>query len=426
MFNFAGFFKIKEMTQEINNQGEETRIFTLTGGMRCVHRRSRGAVSYIGVAVGAGSRDERPDLHGLAHFVEHTIFKGTENRNSWRISNRMESVGGELNAYTTKEETLVYTCAPSEYTERALELLSDLIRHSTFPEAELTKERKVICEEIKSYLDSPGDDVYDRFEEMIYAGSPMAHNILGSESSVDTLRGTDCRGFIDDFYTSDDMVLYISDPCESSRAERLAEKYFGMISSRRAASRGEAPAIVPQFCEEHNEDGYQAHTLMGVRTFDRDDPRRFPLFLLNNYFGGLCMNSRLNQELRERRGYVYTVESSVALMSDCGLMQIYFGSDLSHVGKCRDIIRRELEKLAESPISSAKFEQIRRQYIGQLLVSTDHRESVAMAMGKSVLYYGEVHDAAWTAERIREVTAEQVREVAETLATRGLSSLTLA
>lgn len=407
-----------------NQHGEGYNIFRVSGDLVCVHRRTQGVVSYIGLAVGAGSRDER-SRYGLAHFVEHTIFKGTRHRSSWHISNRMESVGGELNAYTSKEETVVYTAAPAGDPGRALELLADLIRYSVFPAAELDKEREVVCEEIKSYLDSPSDSVYDEFEELIYAGSPLAHNILGSESSVHTLTGEDCRGFIDDFYTPDNMVLYIADPSEERKIEALAEKYFGGLSLRRNGPERRVPEMVPEFHEVHDRGGFQAHTLMGARVCSRDSCDRFALFLLNNYLGGPCMNSRLNQELRERRGYVYTVDSTVALMSDCGLLEIYFGSDKEHVGKCRNLVMRELENIAEKPISSAKFERIRRQYIGQLLLTTDHRESMAMSMAKSLLYYGEVHDAGWTSQQMRMVTAEQVRDMARRVLEAGVSTLTV-
>lgn len=408
-----------------NSETEQYNVFRLSGGLTCVHRRRMGAVSYIGIVVGAGSRDEGADLHGLAHFVEHTIFKGTRHRSSWHISNRMESIGGELNAYTSKEETVIYTAAPAGEPARALELVSDLVRYSTFPADELEREREVVCEEIKSYLDSPSDAVYDEFEELVYAGSPMAHNILGSTDSVHALTGADCRGFIEDFYTPDNMVLYVEDPSPLHAIERLAEKYFGALHLSRRDSGRQAPPVAEPFTEKRDRGGFQSHTLMGARVCNRDADERFPLFLLNNYLGGPCMNSRLNQELREHRGYVYTVDSTVALMSDCGLMQVYFGSDHSHVEKCRRLVMRELEMLAEKPISSVKFDRIRRQYAGQLLLGTDNRESVAMAMGKSLLYYDEIHDDRWTSERIMAVTAEQVRAVAEGLLASGFSSLTI-
>lgn len=404
---------------------QETEIFELTNGLRCVHRKADGKVSYIGVVTGAGSRDEPETAQGLAHFVEHTIFKGTRRRKSWHVSNRMESVGGELNAYTSKEETLVFTNAPAGYTDRALDLLGDIVANSCFPEYEINLERGVIIEEIKSYLDSPSESVYDEFDEKIYAGSPMAHNILGSPESVERITGEDCRSFLDRCYTPSDMVLYIVNDTDARRAEKMAEKHFGGLHFSNGRPSRETPRVNERFSEEHHRDGHQAHTLLGARVCDRSDSRRFPLFLLNNYLGGPCMNSRLNQELRERRGYVYTVDSTLALMSDCGLFQVYFGSDLSKVEKCKKLIIRELEKLADKRMSDAAFERSRRQYIGMLDVSTDRRESMAMALGKSLLYYGRLHDTSWTRERLMEVKAEQVREAAESILKAGLSELTL-
>lgn len=400
-------------------------IFTLPNGLRCVHLRTQSHVAYIGLAVNAGSRDESSDKQGLAHFVEHTIFKGTRRRSSWHVSNRMESIGGELNAYTSKEETLIYTNAPSGHAERAIELLADLVAGSSFPAVEIEKERDVVIEEIHSYQDSPSDSVYDIFDDMLYSGSGIGHNILGTPESVRGLSGTDCRGFIEDFYVPGNMVLYAASPDEERVIERLANKYFGTLHLAGKPKNRQNPPMNRPFSEIIERDGHQAHTIIGARTFGRDDDRRFALFLLNNFLGGPCMNSRLNQELRERRGYVYTVDSSVALLSDAGAILIYFGSDRATVEKCIKIVRRELEKMAESPMKPGVFDKIRRQYAGQLLVSSDHRESMAMSMGKSLLYYNEIHDVEWTTERILSVRPEEVRAMAEMLAPDILSRLTL-
>lgn len=400
-------------------------IFTLPNGLRCVHLHTDSNVAYIGVAVNAGSRDEPADRLGLAHFVEHTVFKGTRHRSSWHISNRMESIGGELNAYTSKEETVIYTNAPAGNSERALELLADLIAYSSFPSDELEKERDVVIEEIFSYRDSPSDSIYDLFDDKIYAGSGPGHNILGTPESVKSLNGNDCRKFIEDFYVPSNMVLYAATPDNEHLIERLALKHFGPLHLSGAVHNRRIPPMNTPFFETMERDGHQAHTILGARTFGRNDDRRFPLFLLNNYLGGPCMNSRLNQELRDRRGYVYTVDSSVALLSDAGTMLIYFGSDKSTVDKCLRIIRRELDKLANSPIKPGVFEKIKRQYAGQLLVSSDHRESISMSMGKSLLYYNEVHDVKWTTEKIMSVSPEDVRSVAELLAPGLTSKLTL-
>ena len=413
------YFQIYYMESSLYN------IFELSNGLKCVHLRSDSKVSYCGIAVNAGSRDDGINKHGIAHFVEHTIFKGTKQRRSWHISNRMERIGGELNAYTSKEETVVYTVAPNGYVRRAIELLADLISNSTFPENELEKERVVVIDEINSYLDSPFDSVYDKFEDMIYCGSSMGHNILGTPESVMSLSSQDCRNFIDKHYTPDNMVVYCVDASPTSKVMRIMEKLLGHLHFKSSSADREIPNIVEQFDETICNNNHQAHTLIGTRVFGKYDPRRFALFLLNNYLGGPCMNSRLNQELRERRGYVYTVDSTLALMSNCGLFQIYFGCDFNHIKKCKQIIRNEIDRLANSPMKPRDFEIAKRQYIGQLHVSSDNRESQAMSMGKSLLYYGEIHDIEWTTKQIKEVTAEDVRSVAELLCADKCSSLTL-
>ncbi len=400
-------------------------IITLSNGLRAVIRQTSGYVSYIGVAIGAGSRDEEPDRHGLAHFVEHTIFKGTSRRRSWHISNRMESIGGELNAYTSKEETMVYTNAPAGYAARAIELLADIIADSRFPAREVEREREVVIEEINSYLDSPAESIYDEFEERIFAGSALAHNILGTPESVRHLRGEDCRAFLDRFYTPQNMVVYAADPGDPDRIARLLERHFGSLHFPDGRTERVAPPPCEGFDDVRRRDGHQAHTIVGFRLFGRNDERRYPLFLLNNYLGGPCMNSRLNQELREKRGLVYTVDSTVALLSDTGLMQVYFGSDQEAAAKCTRIVRREIERLASDTLPERTFRGIVDQYCGQLLVSSDNRENMAMSMAKSIMYYGELHDIRTTTDRLREVTPERLREVAEFLAAQPLCRLTL-
>lgn len=400
-------------------------IATLQGGLRVVATRLPGNVSYIGLAVRAGSRNEDNEHEGLAHFVEHTLFKGTRHRKSWHISCRMEQVGGELNAYTTKEETMIYTNAPAGHAERAIELIADLVKYSNFPEAEIEKEREVIIEEIQSYKDSPSESVYDEFEELIYKGSSLAHNILGTPESVRRLTSADARSFIDSLYTPEDMVLYVCDPGDPEKNIRLVEKYFGDLDYT-TSNRPDAPLPpVEPFDQVRDHDNHQANTIVGTRLFSRNDPRRHALCLLNNYLGGPCMNSRLNMELRERRGLVYTVESNVSLLSDTGLILFYFGTDPASVNKCIAIIRKELLKVADSSLSERVFARIRDQYLGQMIVGSDHRESRCMSLAKSMLYYNEIHDIHSVTENIRNVTPEQFREMAQLIITNGLNRLTL-
>ena len=403
----------------------ERIIHTYSNGLRIVAERSDSPVAYIGIVTDAGSRDDFHSCHGLAHFVEHTVFKGTETRKSWQINSRMETIGGELNAYTTKEETMVYTNAPAGYEARAFELLADLVMHATFPRAEIDKERDVITEEIYSYRDNPADAVYDEFDELIYRGSGLAHNILGTPDSVRDIRGEDARAFIDRFYTAPNMVLYCVAPSDPERNIRLAEKYFGSLPAAASPRERTAPELLPPFRETRNHDNHQANTIVGCRLFGRRDPRRHALFLLNNYLGGPAMNSRLNQTIREKRGWVYTVDSNVALTSDSGTLLVYYGSDAKNVEKCERLIKAEIDSLAQNGLSQRTFAKAREQYCGQLLVSGDHRENCAMSLAKSLLYFGEVHDVRFTAERMREVTADQLRDVAQFIAAQPLSRLTL-
>lgn len=403
----------------------EYSIIRLPNGLRVVVKHREGLVSYIGMVVNAGSRDEDSSHEGLAHFVEHTIFKGTDKRRAWQIAARMEVVGGELNAYTSKEETMVYTNAPAGYEERALELLADLVSSSRFPESEISREREVIVEEIYSYLDSPSERVYDEYEELAYKNSDLSHNILGTPESVRQMKSEDCRRFLSRFYQPSNMVMYCVTPLSEKEIIRKVEKYFASFPAMDVIHNRIAPAEMEHFDIRRDNNTHQANTIMGVRAFGRNDSRRFPLFLLNNYLGGPCMNSRLNRELREKRGYVYAVDSNVSLLSDTGLMIIYFGCDPSNVDKCRKIISHEVESLCSHSLSDKSFEKVKRQYCGQLLSSSDHVENRAMSLGKSVLYFNAVHDIHSTMQRIMEVNAEEMRSVAEQIFAKGLSTLTL-
>lgn len=402
----------------------DVEVFVLDNGLRCVFRRSRG-ISYCGIAVGAGARDERVGEYGLAHFVEHTLFKGTTHRRSRHISSRMESVGGELNAYTTKEETLVYTVAPPGYVGRAMELLSDLVSNSVFPTSELEKEKEVVIDEINSYLDSPSEAIFDEFEDLLYAGSGLGHNILGTPESVRGLSGEDCLRFVRTHYTPERMVVYCMADEDASRVKKLMTKYFSGLTRHESKRECGGVGLYVPFHEVRDNSRHQSHTLIGTRVFGRNDPRRYALFLLNNYLGGPSMNSVLNRELRDKRGYVYTVDSLVGLLSDCGAFQVYFGCDREHVRPCSRIVRHVLEQLADHALKPRVFEAARRQYLGQLQVATSYAESQAMNLGKSMLYYGRILDIGTTSSVLRDLRAEEVREVAQLIVESGLSSLTL-
>ena len=403
----------------------ERIIETFPNGLRAVAERSSGNVAYIGVLTNAGSRDDGDGRDGLAHFVEHTLFKGTASRSSWQISNRMESVGGELNAYTTKEEIMLYTNAPAGYEARAVELLADLVTTAHFPEAELDRERGVILEEIHSYNDNAAYAVFDEFDELFFAGSGLAHNILGYADTVKKIGSADATDFRCRHFVPGNMVFYCVAPSDPHKNMRLIERYFGNLQGYRENSDRTKPQLNEPFDETRDRHNHQANVLLGTRIFDGHDQRRYPLILLANYLGGPAMNSRLNRELRDKRGLVYTVETNIALYSDAGAYQLYFGCEPDNVNKCIKIFRRELEKLASARLSDKMLNAAKRQLCGQLLVSGDSRENQAMGYAKSLMRYGEVRDNRYAARRLEEVTSEQLRDLAAMIATQPMSKLVL-
>lgn len=393
-----------------------SRISLADGMLRTVHMHCPGsAVACFGIAVRAGSRDELPGEYGLAHFVEHTIFKGTDRRRASHIIKRMESVGGELNAYTTKEETVVYSIFPSGNLSRAVELIADLIVNSRFPDSELDKEREVVADEIDSYLDSPADAVFDDFEDLIFAGSPLGHNILGSAETLKTFDSGSCRSFIERYYRADDMVAFYSGPQGVTAVSRTLEKLLPGIpggGSRRPVIT--APDVLPPFDEVRNIPSHQAHCVLGSRVPGYLSPGRVPVSLLVNMLGGPGMNSLLNVELRERRGLVYSVEAGTSLFSDCGLATVYFGCDPEDRDRCIDIVRRTLDRFGRT-ITSQRLEAAKKQYLGQLTVASENRENTTLAAARSLLWRGYVCDPAETADLIRKISLDEVLAAADQL-----------
>lgn len=405
----------------------EENVFTgsLSNGLRVVCVPGKGAVSYCGLAVNAGSRDEAADKLGLAHFVEHTIFKGTTHRRAWHIINRMETIGGELNAYTTKEGTMLYSIFPSEYLGRATELIADLVINSVFPTAELEREREVVMDEAASYRDTPAEAIYDDFEEMFFDGSQMAHNILGTEEHLRGITSADCRAYLDDLYVPQNMVFFVYGRHKLDAVMRMAERHFGSMSHLEHRQARIVPPIVEPFRRTISIDSHQSHTLVGARLFALNDERRYAMALISNMLGGPGMNSLLNVQLRERRGMVYTVESNMSLYSDCGMLQIYFGCDACHVEPSLRIINRTLADLAANAVSSRQIEAAKRQYKGQLLVASDSSEAIALSAAKSMLYRGYVVPSQETIEHIDALTPQDLLDAAQLIAPERCSILTM-
>ena len=397
---------------------------TLDNGLRLVHVVTTNQVAWCGLAVNAGSRDEQVGKYGLAHFVEHTIFKGTTHRRAWHILNRMERVGGELNAYTTKEGTMLYSVFPHQHLGRAIDLLADLVQWSVFPQEELDRERDVVLEEAASYRDTPSDAVYDDFEDLMFAGSELGHNILGKKEDLEHLTREDCMNYLKALYVPSNMAFFSVGPERSDRVFRLAEKSFGAMSHEMMPRQRAVPPILLPFRKTIQIGTHQAHTIIGTRVPDVNHPLRHALMLLNNILGGPGMNSLLNVELRERRGYVYTVESTLTLLSDCGWLEIYLGCDPEDVRSSLRVIERITSRLVQDLLPERTLEAHKRQYCGQLTVAADSTEFMAMRAGRGLLYHGHVVTIGETIERIQAVTADEVAQAARYLSADNLSSLT--
>ena len=397
---------------------------TLPNGLRLVHITTASQVAWCGLAINAGSRDEKPGHHGLAHFVEHTIFKGTKHRRAWHILNRMERVGGELNAYTTKEGTMLYSVFPQQYLPRAVDLLADLVQWSVFPQEELDRERDVVLEEAASYRDTPSDAVYDDFEDLLFAGSELGHNILGKKEDLERLTSLDCMNYLKTLYVPGNMAFFSVGPERPERVFRLAEKCFGAMSHSVPSRHRTVPVEVEPFNSVMTIGTHQAHTVVGARVPAMGHPLRHALMLLNNILAGPGMNSLLNVELRERRGYVYTVESTLTTLSDCGWMEIYLGCDPDDVRSSLRVIKRITSQLAAELLPPRRLDNYKKQYCGQLVVAADSTEFLAMNAGRGLLYRGKVATVDETIACIRAVTPEQIAQAAAFLAADRLSSLT--
>lgn len=385
---------------------------TLSNGLRIIHARNASPVAYCGYAIDAGTRDEAPHEQGMAHFVEHLIFKGTKKRHSWHILNRMEHVGGDLNAYTNKEETVVYSAFLVEHFARAVELLTDIVFHSTYPQAEIDKEVEVIIDEIQSYEDTPSELIFDDFEELIFPNHPLGRNILGKPDQLHRFKSEDALNFTSKFYRPDNMVFFVQGNIEFKRIIRLLEKAVSDIPASVTQREREKPSVyIPRQLTLHR-DTHQAHVIIGSRSYDTHDKKRTALYLLNNILGGPGMNSRLNVALRERNGLVYNVEANLISYTDTGVFSIYFGTDQSDVDRCVRLVHKELKRLREKPLSAGQLATAKKQIIGQIGVAADNFENNALNMGKTFLHYNKYEAPQEVFSRIQALTSHDLWEVA--------------
>lgn len=398
--------------------------YTLPNGLRIIHEPTLSKVSYCGFAIDAGTRDEAENEQGMAHFVEHLIFKGTEKRKAWHILNRMENVGGDLNAYTNKEETVVYAAFLTEHLERALELLGDIVFHSTFPQHEIEKETEVIIDEIQSYEDNPSELIFDDFEDMIFRNHPLGRNILGKPDLLRSFRTEDVLSFTRRFYQPGNMVFFVQGQYDFKKIVRLAEKHLADVPAVTVDNqRVPPPLYVPERLVVPK-DTHQAHVMIGSRGYNAYDDKRTALYLLNNILGGPGMNSKLNVSLRERRGLVYNVESNLTSYTDTGAFCIYFGTDIEDMDTCLKLTYKELKRMRDVKMTSSQLAAAKKQLIGQIGVVSDNFENNALGMAKTYLHYHKYESSEVVFKRIETLTAEQLMEVAnEMFAEEYLSTL---
>lgn len=394
----------------------EYNTVTLSNGLRVIHLQSPSPVVYCGYEVCAGTRDELTGEEGMAHFCEHVTFKGTVRRSAIQVLNCLESVGGELNAYTNKEETVYYSAILKEHFPKAVDLLSDIVFNSVYPQNEINKEVEVICDEIESYNDSPAELIYDDFENAIFEGHPLGHNILGRETLLRRFTTDDALRFTHHFYKPENVVFFVSGDVDFDGVVKLLQKATSAFPAAKplvdVAPRTSLPEYEPRLII--NDKGtHQAHVMMGNRAYSVHDRRRMPLYLLNNILGGPGMNARLNLSLRERHALVYTVESTMVCYSDTGLWCTYFGCDPEDVDKCIKLVRRELDKIMEKPLTDSQLKAAKRQIKGQIGVACDNRESFALDFGKTFLHYGWKKDITKLMDDIDEITAEDMQLVAQ-------------
>ena len=440
--------------------------YTLDNGLRIIHLPSDSQVVYCGYQINAGTRNEEPGEEGLAHFCEHVTFKGTERRKAWHILNCLESVGGDLNAYTNKEGTVYYSAILKEHIARAVDLLSDIVFHSVYPQAEIDKEVEVICDEIESYNDSPAELIYDEFENILFKGSPLGHNILGTAEQVRAFKTEDALRFTQKLYRPDNAIFFAYGDIDFKKLVKLIGKALTDDSSGKLAEKGCHADFADDadFSGETGDTGFagardseitqmsqapqmtqisrgaidsmgsmdpmgspagqtivmqknthQAHVMIGTWAYDVNDDRRMPLYLLNNMLGGPGMNAKLNLALREHNGLVYTVESTMVSYGDTGTWSIYFGCDEHDVKRCLRLVRKELDKFMQKPLSDAQLKAAKKQIKGQIGVACDNRENFALDFGKSFLHYGWEKNVDRLYEQVDEITAAQIQAVAQEL-----------
>jgi predicted Zn-dependent peptidase len=395
----------------------------LRNGIKLIHTQVASPVAHCGFIIHTGSRDEDTHEQGMAHFIEHLFFKGTNKRKSFHVLSRLEDVGGELNAYTTKEETCIHASFLKDYYERAMELISDIVFNSNFPDKAIESEKDVILDEINSYKDSPSELIFDDFEELFFQNHSLARNILGRARCLKKFKRADIFSFLGKNYGTDQMVFTSVGNISASKIIFLFEKYFNhIVSNHRNVQRVSFQNYQP-FYQTKRKNTFQIHAILGSPGYDLKDPRRMPLHLLSNIIGGPGMISGLNLALRERKGYSYNIESSYTPYSDTGVFNIYFSTDKEYLDKCLNIIYKELDMLRNKPLGDLQLKKAKQQIIGQLAISFESNENQMLSIGKSYLVYDRVDTLDEINSKIELITSGELMEVANEIMHRDVLSL---
>ena len=405
---------------------ENTQTFyhILPNGVKIVHRRTSSPVAYIGVMVGAGTRDEQPEENGMAHYIEHCVFKGTKHHSARQIIHAIEGIGGEINAYTTKEETTFYAAIPTEHVQLTLHLIAEMILHPAFKKEETDKERMVILDEIESYNDQPSELIYDDFESLVFAGSSLALPILGTKKTLRHISSKPeyARKWMQAHYRPERMVVFCQGNVPPEKIFRLAEKELGGLQTALSLENGprtdrdcteNGPSKVRE--ASYKRHTHQVHAMLGGRAYEIGHEKQLAMFLLNNILGGGSLNSRLNLSLRESKGLVYTVESTYTPLSDTGYWCVYWATDPEDYEQSLGLVRDELHKLQEKALSASALQKALVQLRGQLAISAQNQENSALAMAKSMLYHGHAPEWQDTFARISETSAQVLLDVSNEL-----------
>lgn len=403
----------------------EPEIYILSNGLKVLHLHfPESKVAHCAFMINSGTRDEPEDLGGIAHFTEHAIFKGTRKRKPFHILTRIDAVGGELNAYTAKEETALHASFTKEHTARAIELMSDILLESTFPEKEIIKERAVIIDEIFSYQDSPSEQIFDDFEEMIFGKHPISRNILGTVDSLNNITNLQIKDFFNQHYTADNMLVCYAGPAKPAELKKMLEKYTeGLDRKLVKPARKKFTAYKPEF-RSVDKSVNLAHIFLGGTSLHQYHDQRIAMVLLNNLLGGPAMNSRLNLNVREKYGFAYTIESSYTAYTDTGSWGIYAATDPKHTERLIDLSKKELKKLRDQSLGVLQLSLAKQQLYGQIALARENKLGLMLALGKSMLHDGKIETLEEVLDKISRITVSDILEVAnEVYSEKNISTL---